>query len=163
MLVCLICLQIHRFIIKAYSKCLQHSGKVFILCRSLIFSRSKPFRPKEQLMSAEGAIFLITDPWIVYYCNIIGSTFLWVGLRKKFSSLPHGFIFVVISDSFLHTFGWTYVFLAWCYNEFHVNIMQYKWEYIFHLVLLRITWDPDLCTYYSLDAWCDGGAYGAML
>ena len=33
---------------------------------SLICSRSKPFRPKEQLLSAEGALFLITESkWVV--------------------------------------------------------------------------------------------------
>ena len=46
---------------KQYSRCLQYSGKVFILFRSLICSGSEPFRPEEQLMSAEGAIFLITN------------------------------------------------------------------------------------------------------
>ena len=39
----------------------KYSGKVFILCCSLIFYRSEPFRPKQQLFSVEGAIFLITN------------------------------------------------------------------------------------------------------
>ena len=46
---------------KHYSRCLQYSGKVFILCHSLICSgRSEPFRPEEQLLSIEGAILLTT-------------------------------------------------------------------------------------------------------
>ena len=43
------------------SRCLRHSRKVFILYRSLICSRSEPFRPEEQLLSAEGEIFLVTN------------------------------------------------------------------------------------------------------
>ena len=46
---------------KHYSRCLQHLGEVFILCRSLICSGSEPFRPDEQLLSTEGAIFLTTS------------------------------------------------------------------------------------------------------
>ena len=46
---------------KHYFRCLQHSGKVFILCRSLICSTSEPFKPEEQILSAEGAIFLTTN------------------------------------------------------------------------------------------------------
>ena len=37
------------------------SRVVFILCRSLICSGSEPFRPEEQLLSAEGEIFLLTN------------------------------------------------------------------------------------------------------
>ena len=45
---------------KQHSKCLWHPGRVFILFHSLICSRSKPFRLEEQLLSAEGEIFLLT-------------------------------------------------------------------------------------------------------
>ena len=44
-----------------YSRCLQHLGKVFILCHSLICSGFEPFRLEEQLLSVEGAIFLTTN------------------------------------------------------------------------------------------------------
>ena len=46
---------------KHYSRCLQHSGKVFIVCRSLICFGSEWFRPEEQLLPTEGSIFLITN------------------------------------------------------------------------------------------------------
>ena len=45
---------------KQYYRCLQHSWKVFILCHSLICFGSEPFRPKEQLLSTEDEIFLVT-------------------------------------------------------------------------------------------------------
>ena len=53
---------------KQHSRCLQHLGKVFILCRSLICSRFEPFRPEEQLLYAEGEIFLVTQPFIYDIC-----------------------------------------------------------------------------------------------
>ena len=46
---------------KQYSRCLQHSGKVFILCCSLICSGFEPFRLEKQLLSIEGEIFLVTN------------------------------------------------------------------------------------------------------
>ena len=46
---------------KNYSRRLQHSGKFFTLCRSLIGSGSEPFILEEQLLSVEGAIFPITN------------------------------------------------------------------------------------------------------
>ena len=46
---------------KQHSKCLQHPGKVFILCHSLICSRSEPFKQEEQLLFTEGEIFLVTN------------------------------------------------------------------------------------------------------
>ena len=48
-------------LLKKHSRCLRYLGKVLILGHSLICSGSEPFRPEEQLMSAEGAIFLITN------------------------------------------------------------------------------------------------------
>ena len=48
-------------ILKQYSRCLRNPGRVFILCYSLICSRSEPFRPEEQLLSAECEIFLVTN------------------------------------------------------------------------------------------------------
>ena len=57
---------------KKHSMCLRYPGRVFILCCSLICSGSEPFRPEEQLLSAEGEIFLVTNlanplgNWYIY-------------------------------------------------------------------------------------------------
>ena len=62
-----------------YSRCLQHSGKVFILCCSFICSGSEPFKPKEHLLSAEGAIFLTN------LANLLGNkaNFSWSDLPRS--------------------------------------------------------------------------------
>ena len=75
---CLQVLSICRYIgslSKQHSRCLWHSGKVFILCRSLICSRSEPFKPKEQLLSAKGDIFLLT-----YLVTPLGNRYISVDL-----------------------------------------------------------------------------------
>ena len=54
---------------KHYSKCLQYSWKVFILCRSLICFGFEPFRLEEQLLSVEGAIFLIRISTVYIYSS----------------------------------------------------------------------------------------------
>ena len=46
---------------KNHFRCLRHLGKVSIICRSLICFGSEPFRLEEQLLSAEGEIFLLTN------------------------------------------------------------------------------------------------------
>ena len=86
------------------------------------------------------------DPSIVDYGKLIGNTLWLVGLRKHTSSLLHGFIFVAVRYGFLHAFGWTCVFLTGCDDDFHVPLMHCIGEYILHLVFLRITWDPSICT-----------------
>ena len=46
---------------KQHSRCLWHPRRVFILCHSLICSGFEPFRPEEQLLSAEDEILLLTN------------------------------------------------------------------------------------------------------
>ena len=63
-LMCLHVWYVCRYIgslLKQHSRCLWNPGKVFILCHSLICSGSEPFRPEEQLLFAEGEIFLVPN------------------------------------------------------------------------------------------------------
>ena len=64
---------------KEHSRCIRHPGRVFILCHSLICSGSEPFRPEEQLLSAEGEIFLVTN-----MVTLLGSS-----AYISWSDLPH--------------------------------------------------------------------------
>ena len=84
------------------------------------------------------------DPSIVDYGKLIGNTLWLVGLRKHTSSLLHGFIFAAVRYGFLHAFGWTYVFLTGCHDDFHVPLMHCIGEYILHLAFLRIIWNPGI-------------------
>ena len=71
---------------KQYSRCLRNSGKVFMLCQSLSCFGSEPFRPEEQLLSAEGAIFLITN-----MATLLGSSayLSWSDLPQFLNSCPN--------------------------------------------------------------------------
>ena len=62
---------------KQNSRFLRHPERVFILCRSLICSGSEPFIPEEQLLSAEGEIFLLT---VSIYCMMELRTSLHVSI-----------------------------------------------------------------------------------
>ena len=54
-----------------------------------------------------------------------------------------------------HYFGWTYDFLVGCTMRFHVTLMHHMRGCIWHLLFLRIIWDPGIiCTSFpQLSAW----------
>ena len=129
-LMCLHVWSIWRYIgslSKQHSRCLWHPGRVFILCRSLIFSRSEPFRPEEQLLFTEGDIFLVTN-----LATLLGSmSFSW-------SNLPLEILFQAASVSRESIQPSCYSFIMDLNhsdqrNNFYSQKVQYSWKQIWRL------------------------------
>ena len=142
-----------------HSRCLRLPGGVFILCRSLICSGFEPFRPEEQLLSAEGEIFLVTNLVTPlgnrYIYQLLWSSSILELLSESRLHLQFSLVRFAIwlSEFWFETFGSVHIWIILTFNAlFLLSIHQFfpwsdqflTWSFVL-LCVLDLFREPHMC------------------